>query len=282
MPAYHIWNIAIIAVAVLLCWLPLVQRGIATLTSRRRSTEQKLPPIPLFPGSSFPNIFDTLSVLFTFTLLALASIPSVEKSEPTDVSIKSMVISCVVMLVIYLPFLLRLVHVTGHTNEMGLHRPTPLRERLLPVLSVVSLSVAFNVFFGTSGCMKAIADATDSELYQDTVVMILKGDWTLRSYIIIQALIIAPICEECFFRGFLFNALRNCRGGITATLISSLAFAAIHFSLPQLIPLFVFALLQCRLYVKTRTLAAPILAHFCFNAISVGAALLLSMTPSAP
>ena len=151
-----------------------------------------------------------------------------------------------------------------------------MRSKLLPVIPVVFLSIAFNVFFEESGCLKAIAEATDSDLLQGPMKMVMTGDWTMRSYVIIQALIIAPIGEECLFRGFLFNIIRDKWGTVAGAAISSLAFASIHFSLPQLIPLFVLALLQCRLYMKTRTLVAPILVHFIFNAISVMAAILLS------
>ena len=276
MPTYYVWNITIIIAAVLLCWLPIVLSGLKQILQRCNDAEPKLPRIPLFPGSSFPNIFDALGALLVFVFMAFSCLPTNGGDETSDVSLSSLVISCLGMLLLYLPFIIRLTYVTGCTNAMGLHRPIPMRSKLLPVIPVVFLSIAFNVFFEESGCLKAIAEATDSDLLQDPVKMVMTGDWTMRSYVIIQALIIAPIGEECLFRGFLFNIIRDKWGTIAGAAISSLAFASIHFSLPQLIPLFVLALLQCRLYMKTRTLVAPILVHFIFNAISVMAAILLS------
>ena len=276
MPTYYVWNITIIIAAVLLCWLPIVLSGLKQILQRCNDAEPKLPRIPLFPGSSFPNIFDALGALLVFVFMAFSCLPTNGGDETSDVSLSSLVISCLGMLLLYLPFIIRLTYVTGCTNAMGLHRPIPMRSKLLPVIPVVFLSIAFNVFFEESGCLKAIAEATDSDLLQGPVKMVMTGDWTMRSYVIIQALIIAPIGEECLFRGFLFNIIRDKWGTVAGAAISSLAFASIHFSLPQLIPLFVLALLQCRLYMKTRTLVAPILVHFIFNAISVMAAILLS------
>ena len=276
MPTYYVWNVTIIIAALLLCWLPIVLNGLKQILQRCNDTEPKLPRIPLFPGSSFPNIFDALGALLVFVFMAFSCLFTNGGDETSDVSLSSLVISCLGMLLLYLPFIIRLTYVTGCTNAMGLHRPIPMRSKLLPVIPVIFLTIAFNIFFEESGCLKAIAEATDSDLLQDPVKMVMTGDWTMRSYVIIQALIIAPIGEECLFRGFLFNIIRDKWGTLAGAAISSLAFASIHFSLPQLIPLFVLALLQCRLYMKTRTLVAPIMVHFIFNAISVMAAILLS------
>ncbi len=277
MPTHYVWNVTIITAAVLLCWLPVLLSGLKQILQRRSDIEPELPRIPLLPGSSFPNLFDTLGALFVFILMACSCIFADSGDENSSISLSSLLISCLGMLVLYLPFMMRLTYVTGCTNEMGLHRPFPMRDKLLPVVPAVFLAMAFNIFFEESGCLKAIAEATDSNMLQDSVSMVMKGDWTMRSYVIIQALLIAPIGEECLFRGFLFNIIRNKWGAIAGAMISSLAFASVHFSLPQFIPLFVLALLQCRLYMKTRTLIAPILMHFIFNAISVTAAILLSL-----
>ena len=280
MPIHYVLNVSIITVAVLLCWLPVVLSGLKQILQRCNDAEPKLPRIPLFPGSSFPNIFDAVGALFVLMLMACSCLFTDGGDETSNVSLSSLVISCLGMLLLYLPFMVRLIYVTSRTDGMGLHRPFPMRSKLLPVVPVVFLTIAFNVFFEESGCLKAIAEATDSNLLQDSVKMVMKGDWTTRSYVIIQALIIAPIGEECLFGGFLFNIIRNKWGIIAGTAISSLVFASIHSSLPQFIPLFVLALLQCRLYVKTRTLVAPILVHFIFNAISVVVAILLSLAPA--
>ena len=40
--------------------------------------------------------------------------------------------------------------------------------------------------------------------------------------------VVAPICEELLFRGFIFRALRNWRGVWPAALITGLLFAAVH------------------------------------------------------
>ena len=46
---------------------------------------------------------------------------------------------------------------------------------------------------------------------------------------------------------------------------SSLLFAAVHMALNSILPLIVFAMLQCFIYQKSKSLRAPIIAHAMFN-----------------
>ena len=85
----------------------------------------------------------------------------------------------------------------------------------------------------------------------------------------IGAIIFAPILEEFFFRGVIFQKLALTKGIVKAMLISAIAFALVHFRY-DVIPLFIFGILYVILYLKTKQLAVPILAHFFYNAIAVG------------
>jgi len=74
--------------------------------------------------------------------------------------------------------------------------------------------------------------------------------------------LLAPIVEEILFRGILFNYW-SAKFGITKGLLfSSALFAALHY---HAIGLFVFALIACELYVKTRSLRLPVLFHMLNN-----------------
>jgi uncharacterized protein len=98
--------------------------------------------------------------------------------------------------------------------------------------------------------------------------------------------VVAPICEEFLFRGFIFTALRNWRGPWLAALITGLAFGAVHAgSAPaaDLVPLAVLGFVLCLVYRYTGSLYPCIALHSLNNSIafasleewSVGAALLL-------
>ena len=83
------------------------------------------------------------------------------------------------------------------------------------------------------------------------------------------AVVVAPVCEEVVFRGYLYGVAKRYCGPITAAFATSLAFAAAHASLVALLPLALFGLLLAWLYERTGSIWAPIAAHACFNAATV-------------
>jgi membrane protease YdiL (CAAX protease family) len=83
--------------------------------------------------------------------------------------------------------------------------------------------------------------------------------------------VLAPICEEFLFRGFIFTALRNWRGVWPAALITGLLFGAVHAgSAPaaDLVPLAVLGLLLCLVYSYTGSLYPCIALHALNNSIA--------------
>ena len=86
----------------------------------------------------------------------------------------------------------------------------------------------------------------------------------------ILAIVVAPVAEELFFRGFVFGGLAGRWGPWWAAGVSALLFMALHIEPLSFPPLFVLGLLLAWLYHRTRALWAPILVHFANNAIVVG------------
>ena len=84
----------------------------------------------------------------------------------------------------------------------------------------------------------------------------------------ILAVLIAPVVEETFFRGFAFTALRR-QGVWKAAGVSSLLFGLAHASPGLLVPTLVLGLFLTYLFQRTGSLWSPILAHAGFNAISL-------------
>ncbi|HEX7654844.1 MAG TPA: CPBP family intramembrane glutamic endopeptidase [Verrucomicrobiae bacterium] len=105
---------------------------------------------------------------------------------------------------------------------------------------------------------------------QAAVDILLKtGSPAARLYLAVFTVTLAPLAEEILFRGLIYSGLKKAGWPRAAWLINSGAFAAIHFNLPILLPLFLFALVQTWLYEKTEGLLAPVLAHSLFNAINL-------------
>jgi len=85
--------------------------------------------------------------------------------------------------------------------------------------------------------------------------------------------VVAPICEEFLFRGYIFTALRNWRGVWPAAVISGLVFGAVHAgSAPalDLVPLAGLGFGLCLLYLYTGSLYPCIAAHSLNNSIAFG------------
>jgi membrane protease YdiL (CAAX protease family) len=83
--------------------------------------------------------------------------------------------------------------------------------------------------------------------------------------------IVAPMCEEILFRGFIFNALRRWRGIVAAAVLDGLLFGAVHAgSAPvlDLVPLAALGLGLCLLYARTGSLYPSMGAHSLNNAVA--------------
>ncbi len=87
--------------------------------------------------------------------------------------------------------------------------------------------------------------------------------------LIIVSSILGPIIEEIVFRKVLFGMLYNRFSFIVAALISSLLFALAHFDFTHLILYTAMGIVFSYLYVRTKRIIVPIIAHVMMNTIVV-------------
>jgi membrane protease YdiL (CAAX protease family) len=85
----------------------------------------------------------------------------------------------------------------------------------------------------------------------------------------LAASVVAPICEETFFRGYVFTGLRGRYGRLVAYPVSALLFSGIHFNLPALIPILVMALGLAFLYDRSGSVVPGIIAHGLNNSVAL-------------
>lgn len=86
--------------------------------------------------------------------------------------------------------------------------------------------------------------------------------------------VIAPICEEVLFRGYMFTALRNWHGTWPAAVITGLVFGAVHAaSAPalDLVPLATLGFGLCVLYRYSGSLYPGIVTHSLNNSLAFAA-----------
>ena len=85
---------------------------------------------------------------------------------------------------------------------------------------------------------------------------------------VISSVILAPILEELFFRGVLFNRLKIRTGIIAAMVISSALFAIGH-EFGGITSAFVFGICMCIIYMKTDNILMTMSIHFLNNLVAV-------------
>jgi membrane protease YdiL (CAAX protease family) len=81
--------------------------------------------------------------------------------------------------------------------------------------------------------------------------------------------IFAPLVEEIFFRGFLFQGFRARYGWITAMLLSAAIFALAHLDLVVLLPTFILGCLLAYVYHRSNSIWPGVILHFLVNSFGL-------------
>jgi len=134
------------------------------------------------------------------------------------------------------------------------------------------MAIGWGVFFTFSAIWAAVLnlDQTDDlpkELGAD------KNHVAALAAVAVLVCVVAPICEELFFRGYFFTALRNWHGTWLAVVLTGVVFGGIHAgSAPAgfLVPLMVLGSALCVIYWKTGSLLPCIALHALNNALAFG------------
>jgi uncharacterized protein len=117
------------------------------------------------------------------------------------------------------------------------------------------LSLAYGAIFAPP-CDKL---PDDLGIHESAVLAMLAGIFVVG---------IAPLAEEFFFRGFLFQSLRKSWGVWIAAPVSGLIFGAAHFDLDKLVPLAILGTALALVFHRTRSLWPCIMLHALNNSIA--------------
>ena len=129
---------------------------------------------------------------------------------------------------------------------------------LLVLIAYMALSALVNYVLGFSAESDVMADA-----YLTSV-------WPALFWI--AAVIFAPIFEEVFFRGFLFEGFRYSRMGVAgAVLLTSFVWAGFHmqYGLFQIAAIFVLGIILGVVRYRTGSLWPPLVMHVCNNLLAM-------------
>ena len=97
----------------------------------------------------------------------------------------------------------------------------------------------------------------------------------MRCYLMFMAVALAPMFEEFLFRGIGLPLLARRWGVARAVVLVSVFFAAIHFHVPSLVPLFVIAAAFSLAYIYTESIVVPVVMHGLFNAVNLALLMVL-------
>jgi len=100
------------------------------------------------------------------------------------------------------------------------------------------------------------------------IIQSAKNSWEIAA-LVVCIVILAPISEEIFFRGFLFTAIKARFGRRIAIFASAVIFSLLHFDLWVLLPMFVGGIGFAYIYDKYGNILLNIFAHIVWNSIAL-------------
>ncbi|WP_079478505.1 CPBP family intramembrane glutamic endopeptidase [Halobacillus salinus] len=86
---------------------------------------------------------------------------------------------------------------------------------------------------------------------------------------ILLPVVFAPITEEIIFRKIIFGSIYKKTNFWVAVIVSALVFGAFHFDFTHMLVYFSMGVVFAFLYVKTRSIITPIVAHMAMNSFVV-------------
>jgi membrane protease YdiL (CAAX protease family) len=240
------------------------------LAARRQAPAP--PPLPTGKVAIWPYHYVDLVwmgfIVLTFSALSLGNAqlagPRPEVSISADGLLQSIAFQLVLAGMTVVVMLWRIRPVAW----LGLRWPEWRWALLIGPLSVVVMwSLSASLY--AAGYLKWM-DSLGVEQMQDSVKLLHDTrDPLVIVLMAVAAVIVAPVCEEVMFRGYLYPAAKKFVGPWVAGFGSALIFAAAHGSLAPLLPLFIFGCALVLAYEWTGSLWAPVAMHFCFNGATV-------------
>jgi len=77
--------------------------------------------------------------------------------------------------------------------------------------------------------------------------------------------VLAPLCEETLFRGFLYSAFRSYWGVVPSMMLSAALFAGVHLDVGGFLPLFSLGCLFAFVFERTKSIVPSMVAHGLWN-----------------
>jgi membrane protease YdiL (CAAX protease family) len=241
--------------------------------SRPESTPPPVPPpapkaagVPLWvPFAVMGAVFVVIGTVYA-AIVGIANTvdPSFKASNPPDSLTIAITFVQDAILVLAAVVALKLVFGYVRPSELGLRRVVDWRAALKTAVALYALywltALVLEAIFGTPPDQEIV---TELKAQQSLAV--------LGGYAVLTC-VVAPICEEIFFRGFMFMAFARRLGPTWGAVLAGGIFGLIHAPNPVLglIALAVLGVCLCTLYWRTQSIIPCMALHALNNSISFG------------
>ena len=140
----------------------------------------------------------------------------------------------------------------------------------VPLTIIWSIAGVFLAFIGQMVANLIQVNLFNIDQQSQNTVDIMAIAFNYPIFIIVVS-VIGPILEELIFRKIIFGEIYKRSNYWIAAIISGLAFALIHFDFTHLLVYFIMGLVFSFIYVQTKRIIVPIIAHVAMNSIVVAA-----------
>ena len=141
-------------------------------------------------------------------------------------------------------------------------RKFDIKKGLLLVLIVTAVGIAVSI--GYEALLEKLEWGTSSDIY-----LPFNANGIGIAFFAIIAVVVAPLAEETFFRGFMFQGIRKRLNFAWTAIISAAIFALAHMSPSGLVPIFILGLMLAWLFNKTRSIWPCMIVHCAYNSIAL-------------
>ena len=240
--------------------------------------EQKLEQTPWTLRQTLTGLFFTL-VPWMILALGLAGLNSSGKpTQPHHLSPQADLVSAIVTFLFSVlvegAFLIAPFYFANRTvPNFGNHRRSVLHalgfRRFQWVSALGMIVLLFLTFYFVNGFYQYVITVFHLNLQtNDQVILQQSKEAPLTTYAtLIASVLVAPICEETFFRSFVFAGFLNRMPAAVAILLSSLLFAIAHADLGSFAVLFFIGLALAFVRWRTRSIWPGILLHLLNNGV---------------
>ncbi len=209
------------------------------------------------------TIAGALATILLWIFTSTAAVLAFGSPDSWSLAVRYAVIVGGELLLLVAPLVvLRATHSGPGALGLAAWRAAPLRDGLAIGAALWALTL------GYERLLKWLAPAAHARMIAEerTQLEFLAAPWPL---LVIAALIVAPVAEEVFFRGFIFAGLRGRLGFPFASGLSAAFFALVHWMPFSTVPLFCVGLGCAAVYERHRALAAPLAVHVAYNGVSL-------------